>query len=71
MKVLEKVGFVHVLGKGSHVVIKHKDGRRATIPIHGKEVPKGTFLAIIRDIEITKEDLISLSLKKNKKINFH
>lgn len=63
IKSLEKVGFVRYGGSGSHKVMKHNDGRRTTIPVHGKDIPKGTLFAIIRDIEISKDELIIL-LKK-------
>lgn len=63
VKVLETIGFIQFFGKGSHLVMKHKDGRRTIIPLHGKEIPKGTLLAILRDIEVSKEDLVKL-LKK-------
>ena len=48
------------LALGSHRVMKHADGRRTTVPMHGKDIPKGTLLAILRDIEITKEDFVKL-----------
>ena len=63
LKALEVMGFVHVGGSGSHKVMKNKNGKRTTIPVHGKDIPKGTLLAILRDIEISKDELITL-LKK-------
>ncbi len=58
---LLKIGFTqHGKMKGSHIVLKHKDGRRTTIPMHSKDIPIGTFLAILRDIKITKEDFLDL-----------
>ena len=63
IKVLEYFGFIHVGGSGSHKVMKHISGKRTTVPMHGKDIPKGTLLAILRDIEISKEELV-LALKK-------
>jgi predicted RNA binding protein YcfA (HicA-like mRNA interferase family) len=63
IKALENIGFVRTGGSGSHKVMKHQNGKRTTIPIHGKDIPKGTLLAILRDIEISKDELIML-LKK-------
>lgn len=63
IKVLEVFGFVHVGGSGSHKVMKHVSGRRTTVPMHGKDIPKGTLLAILRDVEISKEELVE-ALKK-------
>ena len=43
--------------------MKHVSGKRTTVPIHGKDIPKGTLLAILRDVEISKEELV-IALKK-------
>jgi len=58
---LIRLGFTqHRKGKGSHVVFKHVDGRRTIVPMHEKDVPTGTLLAILKDIGISKEDLLTL-----------
>jgi predicted RNA binding protein YcfA (HicA-like mRNA interferase family) len=44
--------------------MKHVNGKRATTPVHGKDIPKGTLLAILRDIEMTKEEFVALLKKK-------
>ena len=60
-KVLEKIGFVKIYGKGSHVRFKHSDGRRTVIPIHSNEkLGKGLLLEILKQIKITKEELSEL-----------
>jgi len=47
--------------KGSHVRMKHEDDRVVTIPVHaGKDIGKGLLLKILRDAELSKEDLIDL-----------
>ncbi len=59
--VLQKIGFEVVRQKGSHVRLKHEDNRVVTIPIHaGKTVGKGLLLKILRDAELTKDELINL-----------
>lgn len=57
-----KLGFIQAKAKGtSHRVFKHLDGRRTTVSIHGNsEIPIGTLLAILRDIDITKDEFIQL-----------
>ncbi|MCU0565628.1 MAG: type II toxin-antitoxin system HicA family toxin [Oculatellaceae cyanobacterium Prado106] len=58
---LQKIGFEVVRQKGSHIRLKHEDSRVVTIPIHsGKTIGKGLLLKILRDAELTKDDLISL-----------
>jgi predicted RNA binding protein YcfA (HicA-like mRNA interferase family) len=60
IKFVESHGFVEAKHKGtSHVIFKHRDGRRTTIAIHGnKEIPIGTMHAILRDIEISRDIFI-------------
>ena len=61
VKILKGVGFSQRGSmKGSHLILKHSDGRRATIPIHSREVPKGTLLGILRDLNISKEEFNNL-----------
>lgn len=65
VKAILKLGFVqHGQMKSSHMVLKHLDGRRTTIPIHSKDIPTGTMLAILRDIKISKEDFIKILKNK-------
>lgn len=59
--VLVKIGFQNVRQKGSHVRMKHEDGRVVTIPVHsGKTIGKGLLLKILRDADLIKEQLINL-----------
>lgn len=57
LRVCHKLGFVKVKSKGSHQDLKHPDGRRTSIPIHPKPVPKGTLKAILNQIEISIKEL--------------
>ena len=59
--VLLKIGFTkHSRMRGSHLVLKHSDGRRTTVPMHRKDVPIGTLLAILKDMKIPKEEFLDL-----------
>lgn len=58
---LEKIGFQVVRQKGSHVRMKHRDDRVVSIPVHArKALGKGLLLKILRDTDLTKEELIDL-----------
>jgi predicted RNA binding protein YcfA (HicA-like mRNA interferase family) len=58
---LEKAGFNIVRQKGSHVRMEHEDGRIVTIPVHaGKPIGKGLLLKILRDADLTKDEIIRL-----------
>jgi predicted RNA binding protein YcfA (HicA-like mRNA interferase family) len=65
VRIILKLGFIqHGHMKGSHLILKHLDGRRTTIPMHGKDIPAGTLLAILRDIKISKEEFIKILKNK-------
>jgi predicted RNA binding protein YcfA (HicA-like mRNA interferase family) len=56
---LAKIGFYTVRQRGSHVRMKHDDNRVVTIPVHsGKIVGKGLLLKILRDADLSKDELI-------------
>jgi predicted RNA binding protein YcfA (HicA-like mRNA interferase family) len=60
LKVLSKLGFQHIHGKGSHMFLAHPDGRKTAISMHAGDIPKGTLLAILHDMKITREELANL-----------
>ena len=56
-KILEKLGFEKIQGKGSHVRYKHLDGRRTVVPIHANEdLGRGLIGEILKQIKLTKEE---------------
>jgi predicted RNA binding protein YcfA (HicA-like mRNA interferase family) len=59
---LEKLGFSCVRkSKGSHFRYVHSDGRKTTIPVHrGRDISKGLLRKILRDIDITVDELKKL-----------
>lgn len=64
LKVLIKLGFYKHHQAGSHVQLKHSDGRRTTVPNHpSHEIRPGTLKAILDDIEISTEEFISILRK--------
>lgn len=67
VNVLVKLGFLQAKAKGTaHRVFKHIDGRRTTVSVHGNsEIPRGTLLGILSDLNISKDKFISfLKIKK-------
>ncbi|MBU4369666.1 type II toxin-antitoxin system HicA family toxin [Patescibacteria group bacterium] len=66
IKVLMKVGFFKHRQRGtSHLIMKHLDGRRASIPTHpGKDIPRGTLKGILRDMEISTKEFNKLRKKR-------
>ena len=59
-KIVVKLGFTHVHSRGSHLIFKHPDGRKTTIPVHsGEEIGPGLLNKIIKkDLQITVEEFI-------------
>ena len=55
-----KTGFVIRHQSGSHVRLIHPDGRKLTIAMYPKPLPKGTLAAILRQAKISREELIQL-----------
>jgi predicted RNA binding protein YcfA (HicA-like mRNA interferase family) len=66
LKILESMGFKKVRQKGSHVRLKHDDGRVTTVPIHkGRDIPKGLLRKIIReDLGLTLEEFLKFISKR-------
>ena len=61
IKKFEKAGYVIDRQKGSHVILYHpKEYKRLTIPLHIKDLPKGTLLSIIKQAGFTKEEFLKL-----------
>ena len=56
---LERLGFIEVHRKGSHVKMKHKDGRLIVFPFHD-EVDRYTLKGALRDAEIDIEHFIQI-----------
>lgn len=58
IKALNKFGFKVIRIKGSHHFLRHEDGRRSVVPVHKNEtIGKGLFAQILRDCEISREEL--------------
>jgi len=61
IKALTKIGFSVIRQRGSHVIMKHPDGRVTVIPVHpGEEIGRGLLMKIIKEIGITKEEFLKL-----------
>jgi len=60
VRILKKIGFVESRTKGSHLIMKNKANLLVVIPLHNKEIPTGTLLAIISDAGLNKESFMKL-----------
>jgi len=59
IRILEKNGFVFRRSNGSHHIYHHPDKKKLiVVPVHGnKDLPKGTFLAILRQAGLEKTEI--------------
>jgi predicted RNA binding protein YcfA (HicA-like mRNA interferase family) len=58
IRILEQHGFVRARQRGSHVRMKHPDGRATVVPQHGKRPLKRALLrAIVRQSGLSVDDL--------------
>lgn len=53
---LLKIGFKQRRQSGSHIILRHEDGRQTYLSIHHKDIPEGTFRAILKQAGITSEE---------------
>lgn len=54
---LQRLGFVEIHRKGSHVKMEHPDGRRIVFPFHD-EVDRFTLKGALRDADVPVEDFL-------------
>lgn len=58
---LRKAGFEVLRIKGSHHFLSHVDGRCTVVPVHkGETIGIGLLTKILRDCELTREELREL-----------
>lgn len=60
VRFLENNGFVLDRSSGSHFVFYHPvSRRRAVVPKHNRDMPKGTLLSLLREAGFTREEMIA------------
>lgn len=53
IKLLGQHGFVFIRQSGSHAIFKNdQENKKVVVPIHSKDIPKGTLHAILKDAGI-------------------
>ena len=58
VRLLTERGFVFDRQKGSHAIYKLPDGtRRVIVPMHNRDLPKGTVSSILKQAGLDKEEL--------------
>jgi predicted RNA binding protein YcfA (HicA-like mRNA interferase family) len=57
---LQRAGFVIKRQSGSHIVLRHADGRQTYVAMHTKDVPTGTFRSILKQAQLSEEEFQKL-----------
>lgn len=59
MAILQRLGFVEVRRRGSHIQYRHPDGRGTTVPYHaGRDISPILLRQIARDIDMTVDEFL-------------
>jgi predicted RNA binding protein YcfA (HicA-like mRNA interferase family) len=59
IRFLEQNGFVLDHTSGSHFIYRHPvSRRRAVVPSHNRDLPKGTLMSLLRESGFLREELI-------------
>ena len=57
--ILRKFGFEIIRQRGSHIYLRHPDGRTTVVPVHTSEIiGPGLMHKILTDTEIDRDDFI-------------
>ena len=54
VKLLSKLGFTVIRQKGSHIFLRHEDGRSTVVPANEKDLKRGLIKGILKDVKLTK-----------------
>lgn len=61
VKALESIGFFVERQRGSHVFMKHSDGRSTVVPVHkGEDLGPGILLKIMHDVNMTRKEFLEM-----------
>ncbi|HMO63697.1 MAG TPA: type II toxin-antitoxin system HicA family toxin [Verrucomicrobiota bacterium] len=50
---LHRAGFHQVRQSGSHVILRHADGRQTYVAMHPGDIPAGTFPPLLRQSRLS------------------
>ncbi len=54
IRLLEKEGYIFLRQSGSHAIYKKTGNKIIVVPIHSKDIPKGTLNGILKDASLKK-----------------
>ena len=57
---LQRAGFAVRRQSGSHIVLRHPDGRQTYVAMHAGDIPTGTLRAMLKQANLTEEEFKQL-----------
>ncbi len=61
VRVLEQQGYIRHRQKGSHLIlIQTNSSKQITVPMHARDLRKGTLRSIIRQMNITVDEFVRM-----------
>jgi len=61
VRALQKADFEIVRQRGSHIYMRHVDGRATVVPVHkGEDLGSGILSKILRDVQLTRHEFREL-----------
>ena len=61
VRALQKANFEIVRQRGSHIYLRHADGRATVVPLHkGEDLGSGILSKILRDAELSRREFHKL-----------
>jgi len=61
VRALQKADFEIIRQRGSHVYMRHADGRATVVPVHkGEDLGRGILSKILRDVELSRQEFRKL-----------
>ena len=57
---LQRAGFIVKRQSGSHVVLRHADGRQTYVAMHPGDIPSGTFRSILKQAGLREAEFRNL-----------
>jgi len=57
VRILQANGFILDHITGSHHILVDEDGKRITVPVHNRDLPKGTLSEILKQAGIRSDEI--------------
>jgi predicted RNA binding protein YcfA (HicA-like mRNA interferase family) len=60
LRKLKRGGFLETRNSGSHIVLRHPDGRQTYVAMHPGDIPLGTFKSILKQAGLSEDEFKDL-----------